>query len=267
MRRNTLITAVSAACLALACAASAHEFWVQPDHSVVDPGGLVRVHLFHGERFQGDPVRRNDGMIDRYEFIANGHDPVEVRGMHGAHDGFLRPDHAGVIVYHTKHYMNNLPADRFDSYLREEGLAHIIDERAELGESEDDSHETYTRCAKSIILMTGTKTDPSAADMDAELPLEIMLDSVVVGNGTRTVTAAVSFNDEPLENQQVIAVSTQAPTELVKLTTDSKGHVSFSADHTGDWMITTLYMRRADDLEDASWESFWGSLTFPIVGQ
>ncbi|MFG0260524.1 MAG: hypothetical protein ACF8LK_09260, partial [Phycisphaerales bacterium JB041] len=101
----------------------AHEFWVSPGAYRVGAGGLVRVTLFHGERFAGDVVARNDPMIERFEYRSGG-EVTDVRGMHGATSSFLRPASAGhgVIVYETREYINPLPAEAFEAYLAEEGL-------------------------------------------------------------------------------------------------------------------------------------------------
>lgn len=247
----------------LSASAQAHEFWIKPDAQVVPGGGLLGLTLMHGERFLGQPVARNSPMIMRYELASPTHDPVPVAGLHGTTQGYLRPKHAGVVVYQTKHYRNDLPADRFEDYLQEEGLSEISRERAAKGESDLPGREIYSRCAKSVILIEGGERDASKVDHDTGLPLEIMVREIREHDGSMRVFASVEFEDHPVEAMRVVAVHAANPDELIELFTDKEGMVEFPA-AAGDWMITALHIRRAAESQDADWESFWASNTFPV---
>lgn len=243
----------------------AHEFWVRPDAHRVPSGGLLGLTLMHGERFMGQPVARNSPMILRYELVSESHDPVPVAGMHGSTQGYLRPEHAGVVVYQTRHYRNDLPAERFREYLDEEGLGQIALQRETLGESDLPGREVYARCAKSIVLIEGDARDASQIDHDTGLPLEITLTEINADDDTARVRAVIVFEGKPVDGLRVVAVHASDPDGLIELSTDEHGAVSFDA-APGGWMLTALHIRRADHAQDADWESFWASSTFSIDG-
>ena len=247
----------------LCTSASAHEFWIQPITHIVNQHELLQLSLMHGERYQGDPVARNSPMIQRYELVHPDHDPIPVAGLHGTTDAYLRPEHAGVIVYQTDHYRNDLPADRFTAYLREEGLSEIEKRRATLGETDQPGREIYSRCAKSVILLSSDNTDASTIDHDTGLPLEIIVTHISTDSERPRVQSLVEYDDHPIAGLRVVAVNQDSPDQLLELETDADGIVEFEA-RPGDWMLTTLHIIRADSSDDADWESFWASNTFSI---
>lgn len=257
-----------AALAALASAAGAHEFWVMPSDFTVQPGELVRVELFHGERFAGDPVVRNTAQIERFVMVSPGAaqaPPAEVRGMHERPTSFVRPEHAGpgVIVYETSEYINLLPAEKFERYLQEEGLGEISRRRAELGETHAPGREAYVRCAKALVSVEGSGgSAQSASDAPAGLPLEIVLEQGAAAPASGPVVARVLFEGRPIAGLRVVAVHEASPGELIELATDAEGRVTFPAAAPGAWMLTTLHMTRTDERDDVDWKSYWASLTF-----
>ena len=238
-----------------------HEFWVSPSAYSVSRGELVRVSLFHGERFAGDVVARNDPMIERFEYRAGG-EVTDIRGMHGATSSFLRPAGVGhgVIVYETREYINPLPAEKFEAYLAEEGLDEISERRAVLGETDTDGREAYVRCAKAMLAVEADDGF-SGETAPVGLPLEI----VVMALGVEGVEARLLFEGEPLAARRVVAVCEADPAGLIEIESDADGLIRFEPGAAGVWMLTALHMERVSDRrDDVDWKSYWASTTFAI---
>jgi len=282
------LTRVAAALFVAASTASAHEFWIQPAAFDLEAGSLLRVQLFHGERFDGDIVPIDAGHIQRFELgTADASSPV--RTMDGMAHGFLRPAAPGTIVYTTSHYSNTLPAERFEAYLREEGLDRICQLRAAAGETDQPGSEAYARCAKALITVNN---GPRPTDTPQGLDLELVLLSTPTqpegdraeatpAAGTRHVRAQLLFKGKPLADTRVVGVSRSDPTRLTQAFTDHDGIVTIPAPEDGPFMLTALHMTRYQP--DAAtpavptqgkpanptppgpeWESFWASLTFDL---
>lgn len=244
--------------------AGAHEFWISPSAYRVGSGDLVRVSLFHGERFAGDEVARNDPMIRRYVILAGGTE-TDVRGMHGATTGFVRPDTAGqgVLVYETEEYINTLPAARFEAYLEEEGLGEISERRAALGESGAEGREAYVRCAKALVTV-GDSEGSVGEERPVGLPYEIVVERAG-GSGDGAVVARLLFEGEAMPGRRVVAVCRDEPTRLHELEADEDGVVRFVPDRDGVWMLTSLHMERVSETrDDIDWKSYWASSTFLV---
>ena len=245
----------------VAAGAIGHEFWVSPSAYRVGGGELVRVSLFHGERFAGDVVARNDPMIKRFEFRTGG-GVTDIRGMHGASSSFLRPasEGHGVIVYETLEYINPLPAEEFEAYLAEEGLDEISERRAALGETDTDGREAYVRCAKALLTV-GDSGDFAGESGPVGLPFEI----VVVTINEDRVEARLLFEGEPVGGRRVVVASASDHEDLIELESDSEGLVRFSPEHGGAWMLTALHMERvSEQRDDVDWKSYWASTTFAL---
>ncbi len=247
--------------------ANAHEFWIQPDRFSFRANELVIVRLMHGERFHGEVVDRNEPQIKRFEFVNHDKKITPILGLHQSPDGYLRAQHSGVIVYQSNHYTNDLEWERFNAYLIEEGLEHIIDERSQRDESKAIGREAYSRCAKAIIRINDYELAADKIDRRVGLPLEILIESITPVSSDselmRTkIIASVSFMDDPIEGLRVVVANTINPEVLIELSTDASGKIAFEAEPYGDWMITTIHIQRANNLEASDWESFWASTTF-----
>lgn len=250
--------------------AVAHEFWIHPDKLSVTPGSLVSVQLMHGERFAGNVVPRDEHQIKRYEFIGTDDSTQQLRGMHQSSTSYLKPRTSGIVVYQSNRYQNNLEAERFESYLKEERLDHIIDERAKLNESDALGREIYSRNSKSIIRVKNDDHSIDQIDSPVGLPLEIIIEQINPKDPQSTdssaqVSAIVLLNGKPIPELRVVATSELHHDQLIELTTNDQGVVRFDAVQPGRWMISTLYIQRETKTGDADWESFWSSTTFEII--
>lgn len=256
--------------------AIAHEFWIQPGKLIFDADQLLPVQLMHGERFNGHVVPINEPQIHRYKFIESVSsaekesteiNTTEVRYQHMSETGYLRPSSAGVIVYESKHYTSTLSAERFNAYLKEEKLDHILQERIDRDESQTPGKEIYARYAKSIIHPEGSSTSTYQTDHAVGLPLEILIESVRPGDAENEVTvhAQLLFQGSPIQGLRVVAVNADNPTTLLELESDADGRVEFECKDQATMMLTTLHMARLNDQndqQDIQWESFWSSTVF-----
>jgi uncharacterized GH25 family protein len=250
---------------------NAHEFWIAPSDLSPSPDELVLVRLMHGERFQGDIVPRNNFQIKRYELVTHSRQ-APVMGRHMNQDGYFRVEESGVIVYESEMYSSNLPAEKFESYLREEKLDTISEWRAEHNESEMEGREDYMRCAKAIVVAEGDTRGISEIDRPLGLPLEIVLEScdrvAAMGEeGSVKVVASVLYQGKPAKDLRVVAVRSTEPEALIELKSDAHGKVTLEGARPDEWMLTTIHMVRDEQHDDVDWTSYWASSVFDIQGE
>ena len=162
-----------------------------------------------------------------------------------------------------------LDADSFEAYLEEEGLPHIVDARAERGESGLPGREVYVRCAKSLVYAGSFDGDGDGnADAPTGLPLEVVLRSNGAPRVDEPLYAVVLKHGSPAGGLRVIAVSADDPGQRIEAVTDPDGHVSFTPKHGGAWMLTTITMDRLHDhASSADWKSLWSSVTFEVMAR
>ncbi len=246
---------LTASLLLLLAASSvhAHDFWIEPSSFTPAAGDVVGIRLRVGEHLEGEPVPRRTGRIER--FFA--------RSAAGEHDvpGQPNRDPAGVltvpgegttiVAYRSLPARTELDAPTFESYLREEGLERIIDERKKRGESAKAGIEIYSRAAKTLVQAGGG----TAKDQ----PLGLRLELVRSGNAFQ-----VLFEGKALQHALVVAIRRGDAPNPTRARTDAQGRVAFSAIRRGEWLVKTVHMVRAPASANADWESIWASVTFAV---
>ncbi len=178
--------------------------------------------------------------------------------------GFFRADgHATAIVaYRSAGSFVELPAEKFEEYLRQEGLERIIVLRGERGERGKSGRERFFRYAKALL--TGLQSSAAVS-----LPLGLSYEIVPGDDPTRQLASfggRVLYEGKPLPGVLVVAMLRSDAS--VRLTThaDAQGAFSLELPRAGVWLIKSVHMVRTSfwSFSDADWMSLWASLTFEI---
>ena len=247
-----------AALLLAAAALHAHDFWIEPSAFHPAPGTTVSVALRVGEHFAGDPVARSP-YIERFTVI-EGEAEKEIPGIDGQDPaGWIQANGRmpSVIVYRSKPSSVELPPDRFDAYLRENGLEKIIALRKQRGEQKQPGREIFSRCAKSIL---NGRIRSAAITKPAGLRYEIVPEDPVIG--TAPFRGRVLFDGKPLAGALIVATYRDDPRVRLQMRSNPQGRFAFTSPRRGVWLVTSVEMVRAPMLTRADWESLWASLTF-----
>lgn len=195
--------------------AAAHDFWIEPASFRPARGEAVEASLRVGERFNGDPVERPG-----IEYLPAGPNTL--------------------IAYQSSTFSTvTLPRDKFDAYLREEGLR--VKPR-----TKGLQRERYRRYAKSVV---------------GEGPLE---SAKALGWRFELVPLARSrfqllYEGKPLRDALINARSRTGAHLSVR--TGGDGTVSLDL-AGGVWLVTSVHMIAAPAGSGFDWESLWASLTF-----
>src|SRR4051794_2419042 len=132
----------------------AHDFWLEPSTFSPQSGQIIGVKLRVGQDLLGDPVPRMAALVNQFVFDDGGGRKPLV-GREGADPaGLLRVAEPGLLVigYFSNPSAVELPAEKFNQYLRDEGLDGIVALRARRNQTGAAGHEVFLRCAKSLVL-------------------------------------------------------------------------------------------------------------------
>ena len=155
--------------LLVSASTAAHVTWIEPSAYRAGPGDRVTLTLRVGEEFAGNSLLYIPEWFIRFSrFHAGEEIPV---------DGNMGDDPAGnisigtpgsyLVLYENKPDFVELEAEKFATYLRNNGLEHIIEKREALGES-----------GYAMILLDNTLPDGWGADFAMEQPHFLALDLV-----------------------------------------------------------------------------------------
>lgn len=256
------------ALLALAAAAQAHDFWIEPSSFVPKPGQLLSVRFFIGERLVGEPVARPSSGFRQFS-LDDGRLRMPIGGRSGADPaGVLRVAGAGlqIITYHGQPIPIELAGEKFTPYLKEEGLEAVIDKRRAAGQSDAPGREMYSRGAKSLLNVGGGEP---AADERGDRAIGLPLELIAEHNPYRLrsgdeLPLRLLYLQRPLAGALVVAINRNHPNDARSARSDADGRVRLKLDGGGFWLIKAVHMVESGQPAVADWESFWASLTFEL---
>jgi len=250
-------------------AALAHEYWLEPDKFFLAPNELIVVRLFVGEGLKKQeerPFQRSRTAAFSYfslEAITELKSLMTEAGLPFYFTG-AKPGNYLFAIERKPAYIK-IDAQKFEDYLREEGMEYIIDERKKLGESAKEGRERYSRFIK-MMLQVGESRDTvfkRLAGSKLEISAKENPYAKKIGD---TLEFWVTFDKKPLANKTVFADNRNGEAMASqKLQTDAKGRFKVKLDQKGIWLIRLVVMQRCQkDCAEADWESFWGAYSFGV---
>lgn len=260
--------------LCAAPSASAHDFWVQPEHYWLQPATAISMTLQVGHGAQRQRSRIPSGRITRFEAIAPSGRAIDLRhrlqlgGTAG--DGTFRLDEPGahVLVLETDDKAkSHLPAARFNDYLAEEGLTPAQEHRRRTGTANADGSETYGRRTKAIVLV-----GPSAAGLEAQVTKPVGLTLEIVPEVSPFAQPRLSqlpirvyYEGRPLAGALVkLTDLEQDETPLAMHRTDRTGRATFAIPRAGPWLLNVVWTRPLPRSRETDFETLFSSLSFAI---
>jgi len=248
---------------------AAHDFWLEPSSFRPTVDQRVDVQLVVGERFVGELVTRKEERIVLFAAFDPAGKETPILGRDGKSPaGLWKPAVAGlhVLGYRGNATKIEIEAEKFEHYLAEEGLEHVIAERKTRGESASKGIEAYARCPKAFVVARGA-AEPMAAELAGwDRVLGLPLEVVPLANPTTLArdakfSVSVLFQGAPLANALVGFMPKSDPAREVRVRTDARGRVEFSPVAGGIHLVRVVHMTRAKDGAAHQWESQWASLT------
>lgn len=271
--------ALGAAALA-AVPAAAHDFWLEPSSFTPAAGSVVAVRLLVGEHFHGEAVPRNPEAVVRFDLLTPDGGREEVLGAAGWEPaGRVRVAAPGLhtLIYRSTPSPVTLPADRFEAYLKLEGLEAVIAARAARGASGEPGREIFSRCAKALV-EAQPAVPGKGRDRPAGLTLELVAEADpyhlgAPGSGAE-LPVRLLYRGEPLAGALVVALAADTgagagdaggdASAVQSVRSDHAGRAVFHLDHPGPWLVKAVHMIAAPPGSGADWESLWASLTFAV---
>ena len=253
----------------LAANAFAHDFWIAPSAFRIPVQTLVKLHLMLGPPESTEVVRRDPDRIRDFFTVSPSDQRVPVPGLDGADPaGLLRPREEGLwtVGYRSQDAFLELEAAKFEQYLREEGLEHVLDARREAKQSNEPGREIYSRCAKALLLV-GAGGDARVRP-EARLPARALRREGPLHPRTwSTFPFRLLRDNAGVAGILVAAIQRDAKGAVetkLDARTDATGRVAFALPKPGTWIVKCVSMARSKDPVRADWESLWATLTFEV---
>lgn len=255
------------AVLVIASIVQAHEFWLQPAKFKFSVGEVIKLDFMVGESFTGEFWDLKKHKAEKMELHRLGgvRDLAkEVKPTQGNNLAF-KADQEGTYLFSLQSnaaYIE-LEGDKFNDYLKEDGLDYILYERTKSGSLNKKSTEFYSRYAK-VLVQAGNKTDDTYKKK-LGLRYEIIPDqnpyTLKAGDHLQ---CRVLFEGKPAAHALVkVWNKVNDITFLQNIYTENDGTMRFPISASGPWMVSSVRMIHSEK-EGAEYHSLWASLVFGI---
>ncbi|MFM7431236.1 MAG: DUF4198 domain-containing protein [Flammeovirgaceae bacterium] len=248
----------------------AHEYWIMPSRFFFEKGESVSLTAMVGENYEGSVwggggrnltsfkhFTAND-LTDEFSLIKQDTGRVSITPLELMQEG------THLLAFTTNSQYLSLEPEKFNEYVKEDGLEEVIAYREKNNESNLKSRELYRRCVK-VLLQVGNKTDNSF-QTKTELVLDIKpLKNPYEYKAKEKPSFQISYDGKAYGNALVRCwhrVNNKTDMQLKR--TDKNGLVTFSLPGEGNYMISVVKMDRLKNNEQADWQSTWGSLVFGV---
>jgi uncharacterized GH25 family protein len=250
--------------------ALAHEFWLFPKTFFPNVGDKLTWEIMVGENYEGERWGGGSRRVDRLRLITS-RGEQNLTAQIQQSDAQVTPPAVDIrysetqmLVLETNNSFIELEADKFEDYLKEDGLALALNYREKNAEQQKKGREFYRRCAKSIV-QVGTTTNtlpskPTGIDLDI-----IPLQNPYALKPNTPLSCQILYQQKPLPNALVRCWRRiDGKTEVEFRQSDSQGKVTFDLPRKGNasYMLSCVHMVRLTANKQADWQSLWGSVTF-----
>ena len=269
VRRNFSVVLLSS--VAVLPAAQAHDFSVLPGAARVEAGASFSLGMYVGERFPGEAVPWKVGRIVEFNLTdSKGRQEITEPPLEGdpaAAQLSLRGPGTAVIGLCTDPVYIELPADKFDAYLTEEGHEAALRARRKAAGGERPGRERSTRHVKTILNATGPQASVALTRLGLALEIVPEKDLAAVRPGDR-IPVRLFYQGDPYIEGRVCATWDGRGADGGPFAwcgkTDGAGRVQVPIEKPGWQIIRTTRMIPIRDDDKADWHSYWASLTFKV---
>jgi hypothetical protein len=243
-----------------------HDFWIESDQFTPDPGQTLDIRLREGVNFKGNTLPFiPDWFKDFSKVTSAGRSPVESIIGDDPAATLTVSEGALLLGYRSNRNFVNLDANKFNSYLEEEGIEFIREQRIALGQDNEPAPEYFVRCAKALIQSGDSKENIYNAELGYILELIAEDDPYQLNPGDE-LTFRLIYRNKPAAGLLVQAFTREKPEMRQRIRTDSTGRATIQLTEPGVWMIKAVNIQPIIGDPKAAWQSYWASYVFELAG-
>jgi uncharacterized GH25 family protein len=243
------------------------EFWLLPKKFKYALNEEMNVAFLVGENFEGEPWDLKKNKIEKLELshLARAIDlklQVKPDAKEKLKYKFIEEGTYLLSMQSNEAYIE-LDAEKFNDYLKEDGLENVLDIRTKTNTLDKPSKEFYSHYVK-LLVQAGSKTDDTFKKKTGMRVEIIPKQNPYLLKSGDYLQCLVLFNGKPSAHQMVKVWNKIGNTTFQQNNyTENDGMLKFPISSRGPWMVSTVIMIPSEK-PGADWQSFWSSLVFGI---
>ena len=186
----------------IALPAIGHEFWIEPKKYTLVQGDILSASLFVGQDFTGYEMPYIENNFTRFEIISS-KGVQQINGRIGDRPALnVIPLHGGLsVILHqsTATYLTYNNFDKFISFAKEKGFPEVPNQHLAAKYPKTGFKESYTRFAKSYVLVRSS----NGADKYSGMELEWVMENTDLSN---TFEGQIEFKVQLVIPESLFAV-------------------------------------------------------------
>jgi hypothetical protein len=244
---------------------NAHDFWIEPDSFRPAQNSPVEIRLREGMDFKGNTLPYiPEWFSDFSQSSTAGREAIESTPGDDPAAILRAPEGPLLVGYLSNRAFVELPAEKFNGYLEEEGMEFIRKERIARGEDDKPALEYFVRCAKTL-LQTGPVGDDQVYGNTLGYTLELTpLSNPYLLEAGDSLTFRLVYRGKPASNLLVQAFTAANPTARQRIRTDDNGEAVVKLTEPGIWMVKAVNIQPIIADPKAKWQSYWASFLFEL---
>lgn len=246
----------------------AHTLYFLPAKFKVGLGETLVFSIHNGDSFPASDEAVSPERLLDCRLISNAGVTrvTDFRVLGRATHAVVKMDRAGShwLAVRSRPNMLSLGPEKFESYLKEEGLEWAVEWRKKNNEGLKPGRERYRKHAKSLIV-ADTPSDAWRAPVGLDLEFIPESDPAALKPGSN-LPVQLLWRGKPAANirvERAWAAGGKHNMEIVGRT-GADGRIAVPVDKAGRWRIHGVAIERAAQSAEADWESYWATLTFEV---
>lgn len=249
--------------LLLTFIAFGHEFWLEPQKFLLAIGEKINFRVFVGENFTGEDVDFTKFEVAKFSHYTSKNEETTKGNLTEENlSDFLKFDTEGnhLIAFNNSNKYIELEADKFNEYLKDDGLDNVSDFRKKHKLLNKKGTEEYQRCVKTLLQVGDTHDE--TYKKNTGMKLEIIPEQNPYSSD-KSLTFNVLFENKPVKNALVVVwqKGIEKPNKR-EFRSNAEGKITFNFEPKGIWMVSSVKMVPHSNPKVADWQSYWGSYTF-----
>jgi uncharacterized GH25 family protein len=247
---------------------SAREFWLQPLKFIYKSGEKLVMSFKAGENFMEEPWGLQKNQIESLVLQQLDRSyAVKDSVVDGIRDNLtLRLKEPGtyLLAMQTKNALNEWEPEKFNQFLKENGLDEILDRRTRTNTLASRAKENYSSHTK-LLFQVGGKNDDTYKNLN-DFPVEILVleNPYTLKIGDR-IHFKILFDGNPVFGVNVRVWNRfDNRTTIQNIYTEKDGTLETRVSSPGLWMVSVIRMLPSRQ-PGVDWQSYRGSLVFGIV--